>query len=330
MKPFCKGSMNRGPSIFFIPLSILAFVFLVSLGSGQPAAEETRKESQVLEIQPQRIVVSGISINFVELGEGRPLLLLHGLGGSWKDWTANLRPFSSAYHVIAIDFPGFGDSDKPEVEYSIPWLTEIVEKFLRERKLERVYTVGHSMGALVAINLASRADSPVRKLVVMDAVGVGDKAGFLSYVLTKKIMGPNSRWESLEGALQDELKAMVSSFLQGQKPRTAREFFESVPKIPLTGKPLLPMTPAVQMSASIIDFDLQPKLPAIHQPTLILWGEKDPIAPPQDAVFLQNKIPQAILKMMENCGHSPMQEQPARFHGEVKKFLQAAESGSSR
>ena len=282
------------------------------------------------ELAAQKISLNGLKIHFVELGEGQPLLFLHGLGGSFKDWAQSIQSFSPSYRASAIDFPGFGDSDKPEVEYSIEWLTKVVENFLRERKIDRVNLVGHSMGALVALNLAAQPDSPVKKLVVCDVVGIGDKAGFLSYALTKKIMGPESRFETLEGILRDEFKSMIDNFFKGQKPKTAREFFESLPKTPFTGKPFLPMTPSVQMSASIIDFDIRPKLSSVKQPTLIIWGAKDPVAPLPDASFLQSRIPQSTLKILDGCGHSPMLEQPVRFNQEVLMFLQAAESGSSR
>jgi pimeloyl-ACP methyl ester carboxylesterase len=314
-----------------ILLSFLCYLsFLASLTFGQTKGEEEVRMPQESRMHPQKILIAGLQINFVEEGKGQPILFLHGLGGSWKDWAANLSFFPTFYRAMAIDFPGFGDSDKPEADYSINWLTAIVEKFLRERKLDQAIVVGHSMGGLVALNLAAQPGSPVKNLVVADVVGIGDKAEFLSYALTKKIMGPESRFETFEGLLREEFKAMVENFIKGQKPKTSKEFFQSVPKNPLTGKPLLPMTPAVQMSASIIDFDIRPQLASIRQPTLILWGSKDPIAPPQDAFFLKSKIPQASLEILENCGHSPMQDLPDRFNQEVEKFLQAAESGSSR
>ena len=314
-----------------ILLSFLCYLsFLAPLTFGQTKGEEEVLMPQESRMHPQKILIAGLQINFVEEGKGQPILFLHGLGGSWKDWAANLSFFPTFYQAMAIDFPGFGDSDKPETDYSINWLTAIVEKFLRERKLDQAIVVGHSMGGLVALNLAAQPGSPVKNLVVADVVGIGDKAEFLSYALTKKIMGPESRFETFEGLLREEFKAMVENFIKGQKPKTSKEFFQSVPKNPLTGKPLLPMTPAVQMSASIIDFDIRPQLASIRQPTLILWGSKDPIAPPQDASFLKSKIPQASLEILENCGHSPMQDLPDRFNQEVEKFLQAAESGSSR
>ena len=322
--------MTRGSSaFFFLSLALMSFL-LAPLAFGQKEGPEACRAPNETLVHPQTIWIAGVKIHFVEMGQGMPLLFLHGLGGSWKDWTSSLQSFRPSYQVMAIDFPGLGDSDKPDADYSIDWLTMMVEKLLQERKLNQVNIVGHSMGALVALNLAARPDSPVKILMVIDAVGIGDKAGFLSHALTKRIMGPDSRWESVEEVLKDEFKSMIESFIEGQKPKTSKEFFQSVPKSPFTGKPLLPMTPAVQMSASIIDFDVRPKLSLIRQPTLILWGAKDPIAPPQDASYLKSKIPQATLMILDGCGHSPMQEQPGRFNQEVGKFLQAAESGSSR
>ncbi len=189
--------------------------------------------------------------------------------------------------------------------------------------------VGHSMGGLVALNLAAQPESPTKKLILVDVVGIGDKAAFLSYALTKKIMGTENRFESIGETMRDQFKAMIESFIQGQKPKTSKDFFQSIPKSPFTGKPLLPMTPSVQMSASIVDFDIRPKLSLVGQPTLILWGAKDPVAPPQDASFLRDKIPQATLIFFPGCGHAPMQEQPALFHQAVFNFLQAKDSGSS-
>jgi pimeloyl-ACP methyl ester carboxylesterase len=320
---------RRSSAFLFLQLLLISLLF-APLVFGQENGPEVCRAPDETPVYPQTILIAGVKIHFVEMGQGPPLLFLHGLGGSWKDWTANLQSFRPSYQVMAIDFPGFGDSDKPEVDYSIEWLTVVVERFLQERKLNQVNIVGHSMGALVALNLAARPDSRAKTLMIIDAVGIGDKAEFLSHALTKRIMGSDSRWESIEEVLKDEFKSMIESFIKGQKPKTSKEFFESVPKSPFTGRPLLPMTPAVQMSASIMDFDVLPKLSLIRQPTLILWGAKDPIAPPQGASLLKSKIPQATLMMLEGCGHSPMQEQPGRFNQKVWNFLQAAESGSSR
>ncbi len=304
-----QGQLGIALLLFFAPLA-----FGQTNVSGPPSA--------YLSIPSKKINLSGINLHYVEAGKGPPLLFLHGLGGSWKDWSANLPAFAATYQVMAIDFPGFGDSDKPEVKYSIDWFTHIVESFIREKKLERVNVIGHSMGGLVALDLAARLNSPVKKLVVTDAVGIGDKSEFISYAMTKKIMGPETRWESFEKFLQEEFRAMVDGFIKDQKPKTAREFFESVPKNPFTGSPFLPMTTNVQMTASIIDFDIRPKLASIRQPTLILWGAKDPVAPPQDASLLKKEILQSRLVLFPDSGHSPMIEHPSLFNQELGKFLQ--------
>jgi len=315
-----------------LSLFFLAAVFIL-LPSAPPASEskkEVREGSTQLSILSDKLSIAGVVMNYVQAGKGPPLLFLHGLGGSWKDWAANLPAFAATNQVIAIDFPGFGDSEKPEVEYSVEWLTDMVERFVQEQRLDEVTLVGHSMGGVVALNLAARPNSRVKKLVVTDVVGIGDKAEFLSYALTKKITGPEARWEFFEETLRDELKSLIESFIKNRKPKTAREFFESLPKNPITRTPFLTMTPNVQMTASIIDFDIRPKLASIYQPTLILWGAKDPIAPPQDASLLQKGIRHSNLFFFPTGGHSPMVDLPRDFNREVLEFLQATGSDPSR
>jgi pimeloyl-ACP methyl ester carboxylesterase len=225
---------------------------------------------------------------------------------------------------MAMEFPGFGESDKPEVRYSIEWLTDVVVQFLQEQEIDQVNLVGHSMGAVVALNVASQPESRVKKLVIMDAVGIGNKSEFLAYAMSKKIMGPDTVWEPVENFLQIQFRAMADNLIEKQKPQTARDLFESL-KVPITGHPLLPMTPEVQMIASIFDFDIRPKLAAIRQPTLILWGAKDPVASPQDASFLRTRIPSSTLILFPDSGHCPMMENPSRLNQELRKFLQTGD-----
>jgi len=300
-----------------VPLSLLLFLSMTLWAFGQGSPEP-------LSMPSKKVKISGVNVHFVETGKGPPILFLHGLGGSWRDWSANLPAFASNYRAMAMDFPGFGESDKPEVRYSIEWLTDVVERFLQQQECDRLNLVGHSMGGLVALNLASRPKSRVKKLVITDAVRISDKSEFLAYAMSKKIMGADTEWEFVESFLKDQFRSMADDLIEKQKPQTARDLFESL-KVPIIGKPLLPMTPEVQMIASIFDFDIRPKLASIQQPTLILWGAKDSIASPQDASFLQTKIHASTLIVFPDSGHSPMMEHPSLFNQELGKFLQTGE-----
>jgi pimeloyl-ACP methyl ester carboxylesterase len=299
------------------PLSLLLLLSMTLWAFGQGTPDSLSTPSK-------KVKISGVNVHFVEAGNGPPILFLHGLGGSWRDWSANLPAFAAEYRVLAMDFPGFGESDKPEVQYSIEWLADVVEKFLQEKEIDRVTLVGHSMGAVVALDVASRPKSRVNKLVITDAVGIGDKSEFLAYSMSKKIMGPDTEWEFVESLLKNQFRAMADDLIEKQKPQTARDLFESL-RMPLTGKPLLPMTPEVQMTASIFDFDIRQKLASIQQPTLILWGAKDPVASPQDASFLKAEIHPSTLILFPDSGHSPMMEYPSLFNQELGKFLQAGD-----
>ncbi|HSR13381.1 MAG TPA: alpha/beta hydrolase [Thermodesulfobacteriota bacterium] len=309
-----------------VALALLLFLSLTLPFSLSRA--EDRKEARDpltrLSILSSRIVVADAGINFVQAGKGPPVLFLHGLGGSWKDWAPTLPPFASKHQVVAPDFPGFGDSEAPDVNYSIEWLTEVVEKFIEAKSLRGAVVVGHSMGGIVALNLVARRNARVARLAVVDPVATGDKAEFMSHVMTRKFFAPDTEWESLESAVRERFRSMVENFVKNRKPGTAREFFESVPKNPFNGKPLLPMTPAVQLTASLIDFDIRPKLASVDCPTLILWGEKDPIAPSADAYLLAKGIRNSRVVVFGDTGHSPMIEKPDKFNHELGRFIQRA------
>jgi len=131
------------------PLSTL-LLFSMTLGAfGEGTPDH-------LSIHSRKVKISGVNVHFVEAGKGPPILFLHGLGGDWRDWSANLPAFAATYRVMAMDFPGFGESDKPEVQYSIEWLTDVVEKILQEQEIDGVNLVGHSMGGQMDLNVASR------------------------------------------------------------------------------------------------------------------------------------------------------------------------------
>ena len=95
-------------------------------------------------------------INYVRRGEGKPLLLVHGLGSSWRSWQTVLDPLAAERAVIAIDLPGFGKSPPLDGEVSLRTLANAVTQFLHEHDLMGTDAVGSSMGARLVLELARR------------------------------------------------------------------------------------------------------------------------------------------------------------------------------
>lgn len=97
-------------------------------------------------------------MNYVRRGSGRPLLLVHGLGGSWRSWSTVIYDLAVEREVIAVDLPGFGDTPQLRGETSISALSDALAGFLVEHELTGVDAVGSSMGARLVLELARRGE----------------------------------------------------------------------------------------------------------------------------------------------------------------------------
>ena len=106
----------------------------------------------------------------IRLGRGRPLLLIHGLGGSWRSWGPILHDLAREREVIAVDLPGFGESPPLQGEVSIETLARAVTEFLAAEGLTGVDVVGSSMGGRLVLELARRG--------VVGSTGSLDPGGF--------------------------------------------------------------------------------------------------------------------------------------------------------
>ncbi|MGH9711179.1 MAG: alpha/beta fold hydrolase, partial [Candidatus Acidiferrales bacterium] len=112
-------------------------------------------------------------IHYLETGVGAPLVLVHGLGGSADDWATYLPALAkSGYHVYAPDLLGFGDSQKPDVDYSIALQTKVFSDFLDVQKLDRPDMGGWSMGGWIVLEFARLNPQRVRRLMVFDSAGL--------------------------------------------------------------------------------------------------------------------------------------------------------------
>ena len=110
--------------------------------------------------------VDGIKTHYLEAGDGRPLLLFHGLGASVATWRDNIGPLAEHFRVIAVDLPGHGDSDKPDIDYD-PWtLTRFVAGFIDKTGIERPAIVGNSVGGALGLMTALRYPNLVSGLVL--------------------------------------------------------------------------------------------------------------------------------------------------------------------
>jgi pimeloyl-ACP methyl ester carboxylesterase len=273
--------------------------------------------------------VSGSRVNYIEMGEGSPLVFVHGLSGCWQNWLENIPHFARTHRVIAIDLPGFGESELPLEEITIPGYGRFVDAFLDEIGIEYVSVVGNSMGGFLAAELALSHPSRVDKLALVSAAGL-------------------STVPSAELAL---VKRLARSFHLGtarviarretmvRRRRLRKMLLYGIVRYPELLQPELVYEVAsgggkpgfLDAFRAVLDYDFSDRVVEIARPTLIVWGRKDRIVPVGGAYRYERLIPDSRRVIFEDTGHVPMIERPALFNRVLEDFLadQPAPAGNS-
>jgi pimeloyl-ACP methyl ester carboxylesterase len=268
------------------------------------------------------VQVAGAPVNVIDLGEGDPMVFIHGLSGSWVNWLENLPHFARSHRVIAMDLPGFGHSPMPADEISIAGYGRIVDELLTALDAERAVIVGNSMGGFIGAEVAIQFLTRVEKLVLISAAGLsiehqrnepalrllerldnvliftGGWAATRSETLTRR---PKMRRQLMK-LVADRAEALPAPLIAEQ--------------IKGSGKP--GFVPALD---ALSDYPIRDRLGEIECPVLVVWGEKDRLVPVRDAYEFGRLIPQAQVVVWPDTGHVAMLERPAAFNALVDEFL---------
>ena len=257
------------------------------------------------------------ALSAVEAGEGQPVVLLHGLGGTKLSFLPTIADLGDSFRMIALDMPGFGDSDKPLGSYDPPWMARRVVAALDELGLERTHLLGHSLGGRVALEVAFQAPERIDRLVLMtpSLAWLRERrwASWLKLIrpelgllqpTPRAVVDPVVR-RIIPGAHQDGWAAVAADeFLRGYTtPRGRVAFYAAARNIYLED-------PDRFWSRLC---ELQPR-------SLFLWGRRDPLVPIAFMRHVQKALPQARHVELA-CGHIPQIEAPVRAHQAIGDFM---------
>ncbi len=265
----------------------------------------------------QEIMAAGIRTNYHDAGQGQPVLLIHGSGpgvSAWANWRATIPDLAKQRRVVAPDMVGFGFTERPtDAVYGLDLWVAHVLGLLDALNLDRVDVVGNSFGGALALTLAVRHPSRVRKLVLMGSVGV-------EFDLTA---GLDMAWgyepsveamRALLGVFAYDNSRITDDLVQMRYEASIRPGFqESFSK----------MFPAPRQqcirSLAVSDDALQ----SLEHEVLIFHGREDRIIPMETSHKLFRNIPNAELHMFGKCGHWTQIERMNRFNDLVNDFLDA-------
>lgn len=247
-------------------------------------------------------------MNSIRRGRGQPLLLVHGLGGSWRSWTPILDGLASEREVIAVDLPGHGDTPPLAGATSVYTLADAVTAFVREHRLEGIDAVGSSMGARLVLELARRG-------------------GVLGTVVA---LGPGGFWRGWErhlffGSIWASIRAVRA--LQPMMPEIARSALGRTLLLAQFSPRPWRLAPSVVLeemrayAASPVFDELLRELAygrtqegapggSMRSPLIIGWGRRDRVCLPRQAARAVAMFPDAKLQWFEHCGHFPHWDAP--------------------
>ncbi len=236
---------------------------------------------------------------FIEVGEGEPLLLLHGLFGALSNFADLVEYFRGSYKVIVPILPLF---DLDIFHTTVGGLEKHVQKFIELRGYTGIHLLGNSLGGHVALVHVLKHPEKIKSLILTGSSGLfengmGDtypKRGDYEYIKTK---------------------TQVTFY----DPATATK--ELVDEVFEITNNRIKVIKIISLAKSAIRNNLGDEVSKIKQPTLLIWGNNDIITPPFVGEEFKKLIPNSELHFIDKCGHAPMMEVPQEFNNILEKFL---------
>ncbi len=263
--------------------------------------------------------VGNIDAHYVVAGEGPPLLLLHGLGASVVTWRDNIGPLSRAFRVYALDLPGHGDSDKPDIDYSADTVVQFLLGFIESLGIERPRMIGNSIGGALALITALRYPDLVDGLVLVDSGGLGREVPL--YVRLVSVPGLG---ELLESSKIGGTRFMLYNVFHDRSFVTQDLLNELYRCRQMPGAKEA-VVRAVRNTVNLVgvrtQYVLVDALKSLDVPLMLVWGADDRILPVSHAYRAAEAAPQAQLEVYDGCGHWPHMERAADFNRAVVEFL---------
>lgn len=259
--------------------------------------------------QAEWLDAGGVLVRTVRAGAGdTTLLLLHGYGESLTTWRAVFDPLAARAKVVAIDLPGFGGSAKPDVEYSLPAMTQRLSRFIDQWTDGPLVVIGHSMGGQLAAALALARPDRVRLVVLVAPagfrIGLAGIAGSMTPTKARTI----GRYLALRSFItpihdpgwlgEPDSSAGYDQTGDSSYSRAAARVLEEFDFVALRGR-----------------------FAELTQPTLLIWGGLDPVVPFTVADTLAQTIPCARFLPLPKAFHRPHAETPDTVIAGIRRFL---------
>jgi pimeloyl-ACP methyl ester carboxylesterase len=277
------------------------------------------------------VVTNGIRLFAVEEGEGPLVVLVHGWPEFWWSWRHTLPALAEAgYRAVAIDLPGYGHSDKPDVTYDERWVNACIEGLIPALGHERCAIAGHDWGgllvwpfarryperlaAVIGVNTPDFARSPM-PMVQLLRQAFPDQP---PYIVQFQEYGP------AEHILGGDVRAWLQAVFQGPATHRLELFGDDVvehyvEQFSIEGA----VTPPIEYYRNLDrNWELQADLPEqVTVPALMISARQDPVLTVAMTEGMEARVPNLTKAVIEDCGHWTQQEQPEAFNAALIGYL---------
>ncbi len=296
------------------------------LGVGFLAA--TAQEQGPGRLRFRQVQTSGAKISVMEAGEGPPLLALHGLGATKASFLPTVAALAGSHRVIAIDLPGFGDSDKPlRGAYDPAFFARGGVALLDALGIDRADVVGNSMGGRAALEMGLSAPDRVGRLVLL--------APSLAWLRARPWAAPLRLVAPQLGLIQPAPRAVVEGLVRRLLPAQGSEWtaagvdeFLRSYLSPSGRAAFYAAARNIYLEAPWGENGFWTRLGQLEAESLFVWGSRDEIVPIGFARHVNEALPQARHLVLD-CGHVPQMECPAETHRAMLSFLAGRRVGRS-
>ena len=278
-------------------LVLVLFALAAPAVAGEPAATQIK-------------LASGVTLQYATQGpaDGPPIVMLHGIGDSWRSFELVLPLLPDRYRVFAVSMRGHGWSDAPPAGYLLRDYAADIAAFIEQLDLRNVTLVGHSLGSFVAQAVAVEDRGRIGKLVL-----IGSGPGGLSLP-----------------AARAEAQQMFRSVRSPADPAFARDFQASTITSPVPAAFLERMYEQIVRAAphmwaataeGIYSAEIANALTRVKAPALLIWGDQDAMLARAEQDALLARLPNARLVVLDGRGHAPHWEDPQRVAKELVAFV---------
>lgn len=268
------------------------------------------------------VEVNGERVAYLDIGQGQPVILIHGFGGSMWQWEHQQQPLSAEFRLITPDLIGSGLSTKPDIEYRPEQMLEYFIGFMDALRIRQATLVGNSMGAGLAIGMALTYPDRVSQLVLIDGLPANVRERLTSPSIKRALDTAAPSWLAsfgnwLFGGVM--IESVLQEIVHDPALLTPAVIERSNRNRQRPG--VIPPLMTVRDTLPLWESGFATRIGEIRHPTLILWGEEDRVFPLPTGEDLQRTIKGSALVRIPNAGHIPQWERPDLANRAMIEFL---------